>query len=80
MLFPEGGGQPRDCGTINGIEVVDVQRRNGQCVHTIAAKFEAGQEVDLILNWDVRFDRMQHHSGLLFIQYIIYYILYMFNN
>ena len=34
-FYPEGGGQPADRGRIDGIEVVDVQSRDGQVVHIL---------------------------------------------
>ena len=41
VLFPEGGGQPNDRGTIGGRRVMDVQRGDGGVIeHTL----EAGQE------------------------------------
>lgn len=33
LLFPEGGGQPDDRGTVNGISVLRVIRRGGEAVH-----------------------------------------------
>jgi len=46
-FYPEGGGQPPDRGAIEGVEVVDVQRRDGRIVHDLADSppFEAGDEV-----------------------------------
>ena len=32
-FYPEGGGQPCDLGTINGISVVDVQEKGSEIVH-----------------------------------------------
>ncbi|ELY58578.1 alanyl-tRNA editing protein [Natronococcus jeotgali] len=47
-FYPEGGGQPADRGTIDGIEVVDVQTRDGAVVHELAStpEFDAGETVD----------------------------------
>ena len=38
-FYPEGGGQPADRGTLNQIEVLDVQIResDGEVIHTLAA-------------------------------------------
>jgi alanyl-tRNA synthetase len=46
-FYPEGGGQPADRGAIEGVEVTDVQRRDGRIVHDLAAEpdFEVGDEV-----------------------------------
>ncbi|MDS0280719.1 alanyl-tRNA editing protein [Haloarcula onubensis] len=46
-FYAEGGGQPADRGTVGGHEVVDVQKRDGVTVHTLAEApgFEAGETV-----------------------------------
>ncbi|MBQ9155929.1 MAG: alanyl-tRNA editing protein [Eubacterium sp.] len=62
LFFPEGGGQPSDRGTINGIRVKDVQLAGGQIRHYIDG-FAAGDEVHGEIDWDFRFDLMQQHSG-----------------
>lgn len=36
-FYPESGGQPADRGTIDGIELADVQERDGEVVHTLDA-------------------------------------------
>ena len=33
VFYPEGGGQPSDRGTINGIPVIDVREENGEILH-----------------------------------------------
>ncbi len=35
-FYAEGGGQPADRGTLDGVEVVDVQHREGDVVHALA--------------------------------------------
>lgn len=62
-FFPEGGGQSADCGTIDAIEVSDVQEKNGIVVHTTNAEISVGKEVSCIIDWELRFSRMQSHSG-----------------
>lgn len=37
-FYPEGGGQPADRGTIDGIEVVDVQSHDGAVIHELEAE------------------------------------------
>ncbi len=32
-FYPEGGGQPCDLGTLNGIAVVDVHEKDGEIIH-----------------------------------------------
>lgn len=63
-FYPEGGGQPCDYGTINGLRVSDVQRdRDGIIWHTVDAAMAVGTVVHGVLDWDRRFDFMQQHSG-----------------
>ncbi|MDT3434963.1 DHHA1 domain-containing protein [Haloarcula sp. 1CSR25-25] len=47
-FYPEGGGQPADRGTLGGVEVVDVQHRNGEIVHELAEPpaFDPGETVE----------------------------------
>ena len=35
-FYPEAGGQPADRGTIDGIELADVQERDGEVIHQLA--------------------------------------------
>jgi len=46
-FYPEGGGQPADRGTIEGVAVADVRKENGVTVHTLDVDpgFEAGETV-----------------------------------
>jgi alanyl-tRNA synthetase len=37
IFYPEGGGQPGDRGTINGIPVIDVREEDGEILHIVAA-------------------------------------------
>lgn len=63
ILFPEGGGQPDDLGTIAGVPVLRVMKHGPEAVHFISSALEKGQEVHITLDWDRRFDHMQQHSG-----------------
>lgn len=63
-FFPEGGGQSADEGTINGIRVTDVQiDKNGIITHTLEAELPAGTEVKGETDRELRFRRMQNHTG-----------------
>lgn len=62
-FFPEGGGQAADGGTLDGVEVLDVQIVGDEIVHTLAAPLAIGQTVAGKLDWDARFLRMQKHTG-----------------
>ena len=61
-FFPEGGGQSADEGTINGVKIVDVQIKDGVIIHKAVSPVECGQ-VECTLDWELRFRRMQNHSG-----------------
>ncbi|CAL8381793.1 alanyl-tRNA editing protein Aarsd1 [Gadus morhua] len=63
ILFPEGGGQPDDHGLIGDVPVIKVTRHGADAVHFVSSSLEVGQEVQLKLDWDRRFDHMQQHSG-----------------
>ena len=62
-FYPEGGGQPADHGTLNGVCVTDVHEKNDVIIHTCAAALEVGSAVHGTLDWSRRFDHMQQHSG-----------------
>ena len=62
-FFPEGGGQAADKGTLNQINVLDVQEKDGIIYHIVSDSFDEGAEVNGKIDWDVRFERMQHHTG-----------------
>jgi alanyl-tRNA synthetase len=63
LFYPEGGGQPSDKGTLNGIPVSSVFEEGGEIVHVIDGKFNVADSVKGILDWERRFDHMQQHSG-----------------
>lgn len=60
-FFPEGGGQSADKGEIGGIEVLDVQERGEEVVHTLATPVSG--EVECKIDWALRFSRMQNHCA-----------------
>ncbi|MBS4201012.1 alanyl-tRNA editing protein [Bacillus sp. FJAT-49732] len=62
-FYPTGGGQPHDTGTMNGIEVLNVEEVDGEIRHTLAEKLNASGEIKGVINWGRRFDHMQQHSG-----------------
>ena len=64
VLFPEGGGQPADRGTIGGQEVKHVFRdpESGLVYHVVEHPIEEGV-VEVVLDYTFRFDNMQHHTG-----------------
>jgi len=62
VFYPEGGGQPCDFGTVNGVAVVDVQKRPGGLRHFLEVALPEGP-ASLRLDWTRRFDHMQQHTG-----------------
>ncbi len=62
-FFPEGGGQSADAGTLNEMQVLDVQSREGDVIHYVDNPLEVGATVTGELDWSVRFRKMQNHSG-----------------
>ncbi len=78
-FFPEGGGQAPDKGSINGIEVTDVQEEGDKVIHTIVSPVEIGIEVRGEVDWAVRFSRMQNHCAEHILSGVIHK-LYGYNN
>lgn len=69
VLFPEGGGQPSDTGTmkiIGSSEVINVKevlRKNLDCLHFVDKPVEVGAVVKVDLNVEGRRDKMSQHTG-----------------
>ncbi|MBQ9698821.1 MAG: alanyl-tRNA editing protein, partial [Acidaminococcaceae bacterium] len=63
VLFPEGGGQLSDTGTINGALVKHVRETKEKIIHECAAEFPVGSRVTVQVNWTDRLDHMQQHCG-----------------
>ena len=62
-FYPEGGGQPSDHGTLNGIYVFDVKNRDEGIIHYTEEPIEIGTSVHGVIDWERRFDLMQQHTG-----------------
>ena len=62
-FYPEGGGQPGDRGVLGGVTVTDTHEKGGDVVHYCQAPLEVGSTVTGTIDWNWRFDQMQHHSG-----------------
>ncbi len=59
VLYPEGGGQPADHGTLGGVRVLDV--RPG-LLHVLEAPVALGP-AEVVVDAARRFDHMQQHTG-----------------
>ena len=62
ICYPEGGGQPPDQGSINGIAINDVQKFPDGVRHYMSQPLEIGP-ASLQLDWTRRFDHMQQHTA-----------------
>ena len=62
-FFPEGGGQAPDKGLIGGAEVLDVQMKDEIIIHKTASELKCGETVKGEIDWELRFNRMQRHTG-----------------
>ncbi len=62
LFYPEGGGQPSDRGTINGIPLTHLAEEGDEVVHWLSADPGAGP-ARLALDWPWRLALMQQHSG-----------------
>ena len=62
-FYPEGGGQPSDLGTLNGVPVSFVRDKDGTVIHETAGEIPAGTAVHGVIDRERRLDLMCQHSG-----------------
>ncbi|MTI70512.1 MAG: metal-dependent hydrolase [Firmicutes bacterium] len=63
IFYPHmSGGQPKDNGKIDDIKVLDVYEKNDEIIHVLEDNI-IGDTVNMTINWKVRFDHMQQHTG-----------------
>ena len=62
-FFPEQGGQSADTGWIDDVKVLDAKIRNGVIEHLTDQPLAVGVAVSGKVNFERRFDFMQHHTG-----------------
>lgn len=64
-FYPEGGGQPPDWGTIDGVAVIDCQKENDKVWHILEKPLSASAGASVEGKVDVfrRFHNMQKHTG-----------------
>src|SRR5271157_4225998 len=84
-LYPRGGGQPSDRGTLLtsdqiSLEVIESQKEQGKAVHTIAKSLGEeektkllGTKVHGIVDWDLRYKHMRHHTALHILSGVVYH-------
>ena len=61
-FYPEGGGQPGDRGSLDGVRVVDTQEEAKLVWHLLDGPLEE-DDVTGEIDWARRFDFMQQHHG-----------------
>jgi alanyl-tRNA synthetase len=63
-FYPTSGGQPFDKGEMNGVAIIDVlvRKEDDAVLHMLDRELEEDQ-VSAVINWQRRFDHMQHHTG-----------------
>lgn len=62
ILFPGGGGQPPDRGTLAGVGIIDVTPETDG-YHLRLERFLESGMAEMVLDWDLRFDHMQQHTA-----------------
>jgi misacylated tRNA(Ala) deacylase len=64
-LYPTGGGQPHDTGTLAGSRVVDVRKEGDLVWHRLDGRVpEEGATVHVTIDWDRRHALMRTHTAL----------------
>jgi len=65
VAYPTSGGQLHDIGTINGQPFQDVFKQGNHIIHTLEEKpkFKEGDEVEIQLDEDWRYQLAQHHTA-----------------
>ncbi|MCL2380448.1 MAG: alanyl-tRNA editing protein [Treponema sp.] len=66
LFYPEGGGQPSDRGTINGVSLLGVREKDGEIVHVVSAEDSsllAPGPAELVLDSRRRRDITVQHTG-----------------
>ncbi len=63
VLYPGGGGQPADRGTVAGVVVTRLEKDQGRIRHYLGEAAGAGSKVRVMVDWPRRFDHMQQHTA-----------------
>ena len=62
-VFPGGGGQEPDSGSLNGLPIIALREAEETIYHILPEPLEPGSAVEGTVDWALRFPRMQGHSG-----------------
>ena len=62
-FYPEGGGQAADTGSLGNVRVLDTRERGEAIVHLCSGPLTVGETAEGCIDYDLRFDRMQQHTG-----------------
>lgn len=63
-FYPEGGGQPTDTGTLNGVRVKQVLKKGADAWHYVEKPLPPdATEVHGVLDWQPRYARMRMHTA-----------------
>ncbi len=62
-FFPNEGGQSCDKGTLNGLDVLNVELKDDDIVHVVKVYIPEGTTVECMIDWEHRFSNMQMHTG-----------------
>lgn len=63
VIFPEGGGQPSDTGSIDGVAVTAAYEEGENIWHRVDAPVEAGKTVRVCVDAARRMDHTRQHTG-----------------
>ena len=61
IFYVEGGGMDSDTGTINGLEVLDIEYKDGKYFHKVKGETEG--KAHMIVDLDKRIHKVQIHSA-----------------
>ena len=63
LFFPNEGGQECDTGSLNGIEIKNVEVIGDEIYHYSDSPFEIGSNVQGKIDFEERYRKMQNHTG-----------------
>lgn len=74
-FYPGGGGQPCDCGWINGMEVKEVYREGDAILHLVEEEPTEKETALCRIHRERRLDLMQQHSGQHLLSAVFYTLM-----